>query len=63
MKAIIIEESVFDHEFEATLDKLRADRFESSDPTARSETSPIGQMHRAFHYEIVKLKERLKERR
>lgn len=54
-----------DREFQITLDTLLLKRFveggESVREEARYENSPIGQMHRAFHYELCRLRERLRE--
>lgn len=61
MKMIVIKESIFDNLFQQALDKLKLERFTNNEESAKFANSPIGQMHRAFHYEICKLKDKLKE--
>ena len=57
MKAIIIEESEFEREFNNTLDRLKADCFDCL--LDKDELNQLKAMHRKFHYEISVLKSRL----
>jgi len=64
---IQIEEERFDELFQQTLDKLGLDRFKhgrsitSGNEDAVFSNSPVGEMHRTFHYEVCKLKDKLKK--
>ncbi len=58
---IIISKYNFDNLFQQTLDKLKLERFTSDEKSAQFENTPIGQMHRAFHYEVCVLKDRLEK--
>jgi hypothetical protein len=66
-KIIQIEKERFDEIFQETLDKLALDRFKdgrsisSGREDAVFENSPIGEMHRKFHYEVCKLKRKLED--
>lgn len=61
METITIRKHTFDTLFEQTLIKLSLDRFTSNEKGTQFENSPIGQMHRAFHYEVCRLKGRLEK--
>lgn len=64
MKAIIINEELFEQFFQQTLDKLKLERFQNNGTIreeGRFENSPVGDLHRTFVSEIVQLKERLKK--
>lgn len=66
MKAIIVSEVDFEHEFQYTLDKLQLTRFVDAGTIRQDsqfENSPIGKMHRAFHYEVCQLRDRLEKAR
>ena len=62
---IQIERKRFDDLFQDTLDKLALSRFKdgrsmsSGEEDAVFSNSPIGQMHRTFHYEVCRLKSKL----
>lgn len=72
MKTITIPVDVFNREFEDLFDKLKLDLFEQAHTdnphnmqsqialNVSGETT-LGTMHRRFHYEIARLKERLEE--
>lgn len=63
MKAIIIEESNFEREFQTTVDKLKLGRFMKPSGIIRKsgefENSEVGELHRSFHYELYQLRDRL----
>ncbi len=60
---IVVDKKAWDEAFELTLQTLKATRFTFSNKSdAQFENSELGQMHRAFHYEICMLKQRLEER-
>lgn len=61
METITIKKSTFDNLFEQTLDKLKLKRFTSNEEDAKFVNSPIGSMHRSFHYEVCILKERIEK--
>ncbi len=64
MKTITMPEDVFNREFEVLLDTLKLERFVESNVIrsgSEGENSPIGQLHRRFHYEISKFKHRLED--
>jgi len=64
---IQIEKERFDEIFKDTLAKLSLIRFKdgrnmtSGKEDAVFENSPVGQMHRRFHYEVCMLKKRLED--
>jgi hypothetical protein len=55
-KMIVVKESTFNRLFQHTMDKLKAERFASTDGTARFANSEIGRLHAAFQYELCGLK-------
>ncbi len=52
MNAIVVEKSAFEDLFQQTLNKLELARF-------KNDKYDINTMHRAFHYEVCQLKDRL----
>ena len=64
-RIIQIEKEKFNEIFQHTLDKLALDRFKhgrsrtSGTEDAVFENSAVGEMHRMFHYEVCKLKDKL----
>jgi hypothetical protein len=58
---ILLTQKEFDEAFEATLNKLKADRYSHpmSPDHAKFDNSPVGAMHLTFHYEVCRLKSRL----
>ena len=59
MKTIFVSEKRFDELLQATLNALKASMQDAHIP--QIENTPIGQMHRTFHYHICKFAEALKE--
>ena len=59
MIAIVVSKDDFERAFAFTVLKLELARFQAPDPVANRDPATINEMHRAFHYEITLLKERL----
>jgi len=66
MRVIQIREDAFNQHFQATLDKLKLVSFEEGTINVRLNnqvevTNFISNIHRRFHYEVVQLKDKLRE--
>lgn len=59
MRAVVVEQSAWDREFNQTLKDLELEQFRKFPHLAPEERESIREMHRKFVYEIVNLRGRL----